>query len=112
MVAQRLRDCVRAADTVARFGGDEFVIVLDSLATAADAGAVAAKVIEALARPIEPVWMTARAQAAFHIGGSVGIGIYPQDGAGPDSLMRHADAAMYRAKDAGRGRFVYYSAPA
>ena len=112
VVAQRLRDCVRAADTVARFGGDEFVIVLDSLATAADAGAVAAKVIEALARPIEPVWMTARAQAAFHIGGSVGIGIYPQDGAGPDSLMRHADAAMYRAKDAGRGRFVYYSAPA
>ena len=112
VVAQRLRDCVRAVDTVARFGGDEFVIVLDSLAHPADAGAVATKVIEALARPIEPVWMTVRATPHFNIGGSVGIAVYPQDGAESERLMRHADAAMYKAKEAGRGRFVYYSAPA
>lgn len=111
VVAQRLRDCVRAVDTVARQGGDEFVIVLDGLAHSSDAGAVADKVIASLARPIEPVWMTSRNTPDLRIGCSIGISLYPQDGAAADQLMHRADAAMYRAKAAGRGRLVYYSLP-
>ena len=111
VVALRLKECVRAADTVARQGGDEFVIVLDGLAGAADAGSVAAKVIEAVNRPIEPVWMSARNTPDFLIGASVGISVYPHDGTTEEQLMRHADTAMYRAKKAGRGRFAYHSEP-
>ena len=102
-VAARLAQCVRQGDTISRTGGDEFIIVADDVATPSDASAIAAKIVESFVRP-------------FHIGdddlyvtASIGISICPQDGAEPDTLIRNADTAMYRAKDGGRNRFALFS---
>ena len=91
-LATRVRGSVRAGDTVARFGGDEFVVLLDSVTGPEDAGRVAAKVLDAV-------------QAPFRLDGhevaiaaSVGVSVYPRDGTSPDELVRSADAAMYRDK--------------
>lgn len=110
VIAGRLQDCLRSADTVARFGGDEFVVLVDGLARREDADAVATKIIEAIARPIPVTWAASAADAAVHISCSIGISAYPADGTLPETLVRHADAAMYLAKQAGRGRFVHHSA--
>ncbi len=107
--AERIRSCLRSADTVARFGGDEFVAVVAALAKPGDIGLVAGKIIEAATQPITPSWTTARDAPPVRIGCSIGICLYPQDGDDPDALIRLADTAMYRAKDAGRGRFAYHA---
>jgi len=109
ITADRLKGCLRSIDTVARFGGDEFVVLLDGLTSPEDVAAVAAKIIDAVGRPISPPWSAA---PDVRIGCSIGVAIYPQDGTDPDLLIRLADAAMYRAKQSGRGRFVYHAAPA
>ncbi len=103
IVAQRLRACVKEGDTVARLGGDEFTIILRSVGTAESAQRVAARVIEVL-------------QEAVNIGGrdhyvraSIGITLFPDDGSALDELMRNADLAMYRAKEDGRSRAVFYN---
>ncbi|HEY4371979.1 MAG TPA: diguanylate cyclase [Burkholderiales bacterium] len=95
-VAQRLSEAVRGDDTVARLGGDEFVLVL-AQAGEEDAGRVAQKIIDAVAQPYELEGTPAQ------IGVSVGIGVYPAHGKDADSLMHAADAALYRAKEAGKG---------
>lgn len=110
VVAERLKGCLRSADTVARFGGDEFVAVVAALKQAEDISLVSAKLIEAVARPIPPEWTTERGAVDLHIGCSIGICLYPRDADDPEALIRLADAAMYRAKDAGGGRYVYHSA--
>ncbi len=91
-IAARVRDSVRTGDTVARFGGDEFVVLLSSVTGAGDAAYVAAKVLDA-------------AQAPFRLEGheisittSLGVSVYPADGASAGELMKSADAAMYREK--------------
>jgi diguanylate cyclase (GGDEF)-like protein/PAS domain S-box-containing protein len=105
-VASRLRSVTRASDLLARQGGDEFLLLLTDLGDdpEAVAGAVATKLTAALERPF------ALDGSSFHIGASIGISLFPRDAASADALMRHADAAMYRAKAAGRAAVVVYPA--
>jgi diguanylate cyclase (GGDEF)-like protein/PAS domain S-box-containing protein len=102
-VGARLCRVVRAADTVARLGGDEFVVLVPGVRGAEESGAVAEKIIGALA---DPVMFEGR---GLHISPSIGICLYPDDGADVTSLMRKADAAMYQAKAAGRNNYQFYA---
>jgi diguanylate cyclase (GGDEF)-like protein/PAS domain S-box-containing protein len=102
-VAERLAECVRAADTVARLGGDEFVIALAEVAEAGDVGLVVKKIQNTLARPFTV------AGREIHVTASIGISLYPADGQDGESLIRHADIAMYRAKEEGRNTFRFFS---
>lgn len=102
LAAARLDKCVRENDTVARLGGDEFIVILhgpkDSLADV-----VAQKVLEAMTRKFQID------EHALHVSCSIGVALYPRDGADAQSLLRNADAAMYRAKELGRNNAQYYT---
>ncbi|MGH8731535.1 MAG: putative bifunctional diguanylate cyclase/phosphodiesterase, partial [Burkholderiales bacterium] len=102
-VAERLSGCVRQVDVVARFGGDEFAVLMEGLMAEDQAGAVARKIIDALAKPL------VLAGRQYRPGASIGISTYPSDGRDVLSLQKNADIAMYRAKDEGRGTFRFYS---
>jgi diguanylate cyclase (GGDEF)-like protein len=91
-LATRVLNGVRAGDTVARFGGDEFIVLLDGVTGAQDAAYVAAKVRDAVQAPYRLDGQE------VSIGASVGVGVYPIDGTSPDELVRSADTAMYREK--------------
>jgi diguanylate cyclase (GGDEF)-like protein len=103
-VARRLAGVVRTVDTVARLGGDEFVLLSNSIAGVEDATSLADRTIEALQVP-----MTI-AGIEVHTSPSIGIAIYPADGASIKDLLAHADAAMYGAKQRGRGNVQCYVA--
>ncbi len=94
--ARRMADCVRASDTVARIGGDEFEVLLPEIGEVADASRVAEKLRAALAQPFEVQGI------ALHISASIGIALYPQHAQGIQELRRIADEALYRAKAHGR----------
>jgi diguanylate cyclase (GGDEF)-like protein len=102
IVAERLCGLVRDTDTIARMGGDEFVIVQAPIANPADATSLAERVIELLSEPYD----IDGHQAV--IGASVGISVGPGDGTSPDKLLRNADLALYRAKGDGRGTFRFF----
>ncbi|MBP2232042.1 diguanylate cyclase (GGDEF)-like protein [Azospirillum agricola] len=102
-VADRLSETVRRSDTVARLGGDEFMIVLERVADSDEAAAVAGRLLDSLAG------VTLVEEHRVHIGASVGIALYPENGADGQGLMRMADAAMQVAKADGGGRFVFYT---
>jgi diguanylate cyclase (GGDEF)-like protein len=102
--AERLRGCVRGEDFVARIGGDEFCVLLQGLSDPREAASVAQKVGAALAQPYR---IGAREVAS---GASIGIACTPQDGAEVADLLRLADAAMYRAKEAGRHAYRFAAA--
>ncbi|MEK6211380.1 MAG: EAL domain-containing protein [Pseudomonadota bacterium] len=102
-VAERLSGCVRQVDVVARFGGDEFAVLIEGLTAEDQAGAVARKIIDALAKPL------VLAGRQYRLGASIGISTYPSDGRDVLSLQKNADIAMYRAKEEGRGTFQFYS---
>ena len=103
-IAVRLRGVVRSTDLLARQGGDEFLILLTDLERdpRLSAEAVAKQVETALLEPFH------LADAEFEVGASIGISIYPDDAADADTLLRHADAAMYEVKQAGRGGIASY----
>jgi diguanylate cyclase (GGDEF)-like protein len=101
--AERLGALVRKNDTVARLGGDEFVMVISELADPGDAARVAAKVVEAFARPF-PV-----AGQDLKVGASIGIALAPGDATDGATLLKHADMAMYQAKREGRCGYRCYS---
>ncbi len=102
-VADRLKDCVREVDTVARMGGDEFTIVLEGLAREEDITIIARRITESLAEP----FLIEKHRAS--IGVSIGITVYPSDDHGIDELLKHADAAMYKAKQQGGSSFQFYT---
>jgi diguanylate cyclase (GGDEF)-like protein len=102
-VAMRLRSAVRRDDTLARLGGDEFTVLMEGLKDGRDAAVLAEKLLGALREPFRIQ------QHELYVSTSIGISMYPQDALTTESLLRNADAAMYRAKDAGRNAYWYYS---
>jgi diguanylate cyclase (GGDEF)-like protein/PAS domain S-box-containing protein len=102
-VAERLRTQLRDGDTVARHGGDEFIILLNDIARVEHTAVVAEKLLTALVRPFE---IDAR---EIHVSGSMGASVCPADGEDLDTLLKNADAAMYRAKDEGGNALRFYS---
>ncbi|OHC68922.1 MAG: hypothetical protein A2045_17590 [Rhodocyclales bacterium GWA2_65_20] len=101
-VADRLNQCVRQSDTVARIGGDEFVILLEHAHDLADYASLARKAIAALLQPVKVDGQT------IQIGASIGIACFPDDGGNFRELMQSADDAMYEAKSAGRGTYRFF----
>jgi diguanylate cyclase (GGDEF)-like protein/PAS domain S-box-containing protein len=102
-VAARLQACLRRSDTLARMGGDEFTILLPELTQPEDATVIAEKVIEELRRPLNVAGHEIRATA------SIGVALYPADGEDPDTLIKHADIAMYHVKAAGKNSYAFFS---
>ncbi len=101
-VSKRLVETLRGSDTVSRQGGDEFVILITDINGTADAAASAKRLLRALSAPYAIEDMPLR------ISGSIGISIYPQDGADTETLIQNADTAMYRAKETGRNTFQFF----
>ena len=101
-VAQLIREQIRGSDTLGRLGGDEFLILLYGVDHGESCAALARKISDALAAPIQVL------SHGIHIGVSIGIAVYPDDGADAATLMKNADTAMYEAKTAGRGTFRYF----
>ncbi len=102
-VAERLVSCVRQDDTVARLGGDEFVVLLEQVGGVNHASTVAQKILNLFA---DPVMVD---EHEISISSSIGVSLYPRDGDDVDSLLKHADAAMYRAKEKGRNTSQFYT---
>ena len=102
-VAQRIRRTVREFDTVARMGGDEFVVLLTDLADPTAAGSVAQHILESLSK------VTVIEGHPLHVTPSIGLSLFPDDGNDFDELLKYADAAMYRAKENGRNGYQFFT---
>jgi diguanylate cyclase (GGDEF)-like protein len=102
-VAKRLQHAVRNGDTVARMGGDEFVVLLPELTHEDDAVRIARKLLGAFRDPFN------LGKRQLYVTASIGVAIYPRDGEQPDTLLKNADAAMYAAKDRGRNTYAVYT---
>jgi diguanylate cyclase (GGDEF)-like protein/PAS domain S-box-containing protein len=102
-VAQRLQSCLRDADMVARQGGDEFVLVLQNQTGEAGIAEAMQRILAAVSRP----WQAGERE--FHITSSIGVSRYPVDGRDVETLLKHADAAMYKAKEQGRNNFQFFA---
>jgi diguanylate cyclase (GGDEF)-like protein len=102
-IARRLRTCVRAEDVVGRFGGDEFLVVLSHVEGSADAAQAARHIVEVLGKPYRVD------DLALHSSPSVGIALFQDDGQHMEQIIRHADIAMYHAKEKGRNNFQFFT---
>jgi diguanylate cyclase (GGDEF)-like protein len=103
VVGERLTGLLRTSDTIARMGGDEFLLLLTEITQKKNVTTIAQKILESIRKPFtiddHEIMITA----------SIGITIFPDDGDDADMLMKSADLAMYRAKEKGRDNFQYYS---
>ena len=102
-MASRFHACVHERDTVARVGGDEFVLLLNSAGGVEEVRVVLERLLATVTRP----WMTEHGE--YQVTCSIGVALYPDDGADAQTLLKHADAAMYRAKDSGRSNFQFFT---
>jgi len=102
-VSKRLKICIRASDTAARVGGDEFTIILTQVAGEKETVMIAERILDALSVPL------LLGPAALTVGASIGISLFPENGTNADVLMKNADIAMYRAKAEGKCRFRTFS---
>lgn len=102
-VAGRLRSCVRSSDTIARVGGDEFVVVVEEITRGEEAALVSRKIIDSLARPID------YKGTPCQVGASIGVAVFPDDGNTMEDVCKAADVAMYRVKHAGRNGYCFFS---
>ncbi len=104
LATRRLRETLREEDTLARLGGDEFVVMVEDLRQDYDASALAGKLIASLSEPFRIEGYQ------LFVSGSIGISMYPENGATAADLLKQADTAMYKAKDEGRGNYQYFTA--
>lgn len=102
-IARRLRSALRTSDTIVRYGGDEFVLIIGEQTERAAIGLVLERVQEAILASLE------LAGHSLRVGCSIGVSVYPEDGATLDGLLRLADMAMYRAKGQGKGGYCFYT---
>lgn len=102
--SQRLVTCVREPDTVARFGGDEFTILLAEMTDPSCIAHITQDILKKLAKPFQ------LGHEIAYVSASIGIALYPEDASNIEELLKNADQAMYQAKDAGRNRFCYFTA--
>lgn len=103
-VVKRLRDCIRDADTICRQGGDEFIMVLTNIDDINDISRIAQHMLDSLSEPVEIE------NHPLQISASIGIALFPNDGDDFDTLLKHADTAMYQAKDSGRNVYRFFMA--
>jgi len=102
VVATRLQASLRSEDSVARFGGDEFIVLIEDISAGIDAVSVAEKILKAVALPLQV------GEHMLHPTVSIGIAVFPSDGTTREALKKHSDIALYRAKANGRNRFCLY----
>lgn len=102
-VSRRLAECVRSSDTVSRVGGDEFVVVIEEIQRPKEAALVARKIVDSLSKPVD------YQGHACQIGASIGVAVFPDDGATMEEVCKAADIAMYRIKHAGRNGFCFFA---
>jgi diguanylate cyclase (GGDEF)-like protein/PAS domain S-box-containing protein len=102
-MAERFHGCVKERDTVARLGGDEFVLLLSSPGSTDEVRLVLERMLSTVTQP----WLTEHGE--YQITCSIGVALYPDDGTDAQTLLKHADSAMYRAKDCGRNNFQFFT---
>jgi diguanylate cyclase (GGDEF)-like protein len=99
ILSGRITEQLRGTDTCARIGGDEFVVMLETVSSAESAEQVADKLLHCISRPVT------RGRLQLQVSASIGIALYPQDGSSADALLTRADDAMYHAKALGKNRW-------
>ena len=102
IVGDRLVDCLRLEDTVARFGSDEFALMLPEVDNEVSIASISQRILDTISRP------AVIDGHEIHVNASLGVAIFPTDGVDPETLLRNADTAMYRAKDVGRNTWQFY----